>query len=212
MDRTIFLIDGFNLYHSVRSASKDLRGATTKWLNIASLCRSYLPALGAECRINDIFYFSALAAHLEATNPDVTKRHRNFIRCLESTGIVVELARFKAKEILCPFCRQQIIRHEEKETDVAISVKLMELLFYDQCDTAVLMTGDTDLAPAVRTAKRLFPKKRVCFAFPYKRKNKELAQIADVHFHIKKERYLAHQFPDPFILSDGQQIQKPMTW
>ncbi|MHC1725658.1 MAG: NYN domain-containing protein [Syntrophobacteraceae bacterium] len=163
MDRTTFLIDGFNLYHSVRSASKDMRGATTKWLDISSLCRSYLPVLGATSRIKEIFYFSALAKHLEATNPDVTQRHRHFIRCLESTGIVVELARFKAKEIWCPFCNKQIIRHEEKETDVAISVKLMELLFFDKCDTAVLMTGDTDLAPAVRTAKRLFPNKRICF-------------------------------------------------
>lgn len=212
MIRTAFLIDGFNLYHSVRRAGRELNGATTKWLDIHSLCKSYLYVLGPTHRIERIFYFSALAKHLEATNPDVTKRHRDFIKCLESTGIVVELARFKEKEIWCPFCNQRIVRHEEKETDVAISVKLMELFCLDLCDTAILMTGDTDVAPAVRTAKRLFPKKQIGFAFPYGRKDKELAQIADVHFNIKKQRYIAHQFLDPVVLPSGQIIMKPSTW
>lgn len=30
MNRTVFLIDGFNVYHSLRDASRDLRGASTQ--------------------------------------------------------------------------------------------------------------------------------------------------------------------------------------
>jgi uncharacterized LabA/DUF88 family protein len=51
----------------------------------------------------------------------------------------------------------------------------MEVLMNNECDTVVLVTGDTDLAPAVRTVKRLFPDKTITFIFPYKRKNKELS-------------------------------------
>ncbi len=36
-DRTTFLIDGFNLYHSVIEASNDLHAASTRWLNIRAL-------------------------------------------------------------------------------------------------------------------------------------------------------------------------------
>jgi hypothetical protein len=56
--------------------------------------------------------------------------------------------------------------HEEKETDVAIACKLLELLCQGRCDTAVLMTGDTDIAPAIRTAKLLYPTADIAVAFP----------------------------------------------
>ena len=68
-------------------------------------------------------------------------------------------------------------RNEEKETDVAIAAKLFELLVGNQCDT--------DLAPACRTARRLFQDKNIGFAFPYRRKNKELAKLASFSFNIK---------------------------
>ena len=90
-------------------------------------------------------------------------------------------------------------------------MKLVEILLQDEADTVVLVTGDTDLAPAVRTASRMFPSKEICFAFPYKRKNKELAKLVSKHFYIRKERYLAHQFSDPVILPSGRKVAKPAT-
>jgi hypothetical protein len=104
------------------------------------------------------------------------------------------------------------VKHEEKETDVAISVKLIELFLLDRCDTAVLVSGDTDIAPAVRAARSLYPSKSICFLFPYRRKNNELDKLSHASFHIKKERYLKHQSPDPFILPNGQPISKPAKW
>jgi uncharacterized LabA/DUF88 family protein len=212
MNRTVFLIDGFNLYHSVREASRDLRGASTKWLDIASLCKSYLYLIGNNAQVTGIHYFSALARHLEASNPDVTKRHQAFIRCLEATGITCQLNRFKAKTINCPYCRRDFLRHEEKETDVAISIKLIELFHRDECDTIVLLTGDTDIAPAVRTSLILFPDKEIWFAFPYKRTNHELKKLVNRSIKISKDHYTRYQLPSPFTLPDGTQITKPSRW
>lgn len=112
----------------------------------------------------------------------------------------------------CPSCGHEYDRYEEKETDVSIALKLLELFITDSCDTVILVTGDTDLAPAVRTAKKLFSSKRVLFAFPYKRKNKELAQLAPRSFEIRKEKYTNHQFPDPYTLPDGSKVNKPSKW
>lgn len=212
MDRVTFLIDGFNLYHSARNASKDLGGVSTKWLDIRSLCSEYIYLLGKTAVLHEIYYFSALAAHLEASNPEVTKRHRDFIKCLQSTGVIAELNRFKRKSMRCPSCGHKYARYEEKETDVSIALKLLELFITDSSDTVILVTGDTDLAPAFRTAKRLFSGKRVLFAFPYKRKNNELAQLAPGSFEIKKERYTQHQFSDPYTLPDGSKVNKPSKW
>lgn len=212
--RTTFLIDGFNLYHSVRDASYDmgLNGGGTKWLDIGALCRSYLPLISKSARVEEIFYFSALARHLEASRPDTVNRHRSFIECLRATGVKVELGRFKRKLVWCPSCRQDIVHHEEKETDVAICAKLLELFVRDSCDVVVLMTGDTDLAPAVRTAQNLASHKQICFAFPYKRKNKELAKLVNIYFQIGRRQYLRHQLPDPFSLPSGRTISKPLDW
>jgi len=212
MNRTIFLVDGFNLYHSLRAASEDLNGVTTKWLDLAGLLRSYLPSIGGGAKVERIYYFSALATHLEQRQPGVTVRHRAYLDCLQSTGIVPVMGRFKSKQVHCRTCRRQSEHFEEKETDVAISTKLLEVLHLNAADTVVLVTGDTDLAPAVRTARTLFPTKRIWFIFPYRRKNKELAQIADGNCYIRKERYAQHQFPPAVTLATGRAVAKPATW
>jgi len=212
MNRTSFLVDGFNLYHSLRTASDDLLGRSTKWLDLRSLLSSYLPVIGSTATLGKIFYFSALAVHLDQRRPGVTQRHRRYLECLQATGVTPELGRFKFKEVYCHTCNRVNLHYEEKETDVAISVKLIETFQLDEADTVALVTGDTDLAPAVRTASRLFPAKRICFAFPYKRKNKELARLVPLSFYIRKERYVAHQLPDPVVLPSGRAIHKPSSW
>ena len=78
----------------------------------------------------------------------------------------MELGRFKQKDVFCTKCRSVFLKHEEKETDVAIAVTLAELLFTDKCDTVVIMSGDTDLSPAIVKSKMLLPGKKVLLAFP----------------------------------------------
>lgn len=209
--RVAFLVDGFNLYHSLVQAGSDL-GASTKWLDLRSLCQSYLYTLGKTARLENIFYFSALATHRDAHRPGSSARHSSYVECLRSTGIIPELGRFKMKHVYCRTCRQNNKHYEEKETDVAISVTLLELLFQDAADIIVLVTGDTDLAPAVRTAQRLFPTKELCFGFPYKRQNSELQKLVRRHFKIKGRAYVKHQLPNPVVLSSGRKISKPSTW
>jgi uncharacterized LabA/DUF88 family protein len=214
VERVTFLIDGFNLYHSVEGASQalGLNGAGTKWLDIAALCRSYLHLFGRSAALHEVHYFSALARHLEATKPDVTARHALYLDCLKDTGVVVELSRFKKRRFRCDKCGANLKRHEEKETDVALATKLLELFVTDAADRIVLVTGDTDVAPAVRTAQRLFPAKTICFAFPFDRKNEELAQLVSMSFHMSKDAYAKHQFADPHVTRRGEAISKPARW
>ncbi|MBM4176199.1 MAG: NYN domain-containing protein [Ignavibacteria bacterium] len=134
------------------------------------------------------------------------------LRALRSTGVEEILARFKPKEIFCTHCKKIIKRHEEKESDVAMSCKLLEVFYNDECDTVVLITGDTDIAPAVRTALKLFPSKNIIFGFPYKRKNKELATLTGKYFKISKEQIVRHQFPSVLTTSSGEKLVKPSNW
>lgn len=212
MPRIIYLIDGFNLYHSVLQFQDDTKHCT-KWLDIAALCESYLPSLGGRNAIlSAIYYFSAMPDYLKPKHPDKIVRQENYNQCLTATGIKVELGRFKEKLVKCEICKKKFIKHEEKETDVAIAIKLFEIFYLNRCDAAVIVSGDTDIAPAVRTCQRLFPGKKILFAFPYARKNRELAKLAPDSFKISGHQYLQYQLPNPVILPDGTQIPKPATW
>ena len=212
MNRTSFIVDGFNLYHSLIEAQRD-SSTNTKWLDLKKLCSSYLPIAarigGSRAELESIHFFSASPTHRAQDKID---RHALYMSCLRASGINIQLGRFKKKSVFCNKCTRRIVTHEEKESDVAIAIKLFELCHLNLCDTAILMTGDTDLSPAIVTCKRLFPSKAIFFAFPYKRTNAELAKIAPESFSIKLRSCRRCQLPDPFILQDGTAIQKPASW
>lgn len=232
-DAVSFVVDGFNLYHSVRSAERNLGAGPLRWLDLHQLCMTLLASVfGPSATLEGIYYFSALARHLEARKPDVVRRHRTLLAALENSGVRVSLANFKRKDRqerldrcrfqLEPFRRRWRVpvtcirvsfrSHEEKETDVAIACKLLELLHLDACEAAVLVTGDTDVAPAIRTARSLFPGTKICVAFPFDRHNRELARHASSSFRISAQLYQRHQFPDAITLRSGKVISKPPTW
>lgn len=220
MVRVDFLVDGFNVYHSLRAASTDLtcagaspEDASTRWLDLESLMRSYLPLLGREATMGRVHYFSAFANHLVGENPHVVRRHQNYIRALKSTGVIVTMGGFKKRTTgKCDACGGSVGGNEEKKTDVAIAMRLIEVFARDEADLAVLVTGDTDQVPAVEVTKELFPERTVYCVFPYKRKNKELAQVSDGSFNISRMNYLNHQFDSPLKLRSGREIERPSAW
>jgi uncharacterized LabA/DUF88 family protein len=208
MAKVIFFVDGFNVYHSIIALQRD-SGSCTKWLDLSSLCASYLHHFGRDATLEAVLYYTAVPYYLN--RQDKINRHELYISCLESTGVTVKRGRFKEKEVFCQNCRSTILKHEEKETDVAIGVDTYHHLSQNLCDIAVLITGDTDLSPAIRLCQQIYPQKQVLFIFPYKRKNKELAKLAPASFSISKKQYIRHQFPNPLTLPTGP-VQKPTSW
>lgn len=212
MRRVAFLVDGFNLYHSLKAASSALGGAGTRWLDLRALCSLYRAQIGGGAEVTSVYYFTSPADHREQMSPGTIDRHNAYLRALQATGVVVELGKFKEKRRRCMHCGEQILMHEEKETDVAIAVRLLELLWAGKCDAVAIVTGDSDLSPAIREAKRSFPNYPIYCLFPFARGSLELRTLARATMKIKKERYHEHQLPDPFVLGDGTSIAKPAGW
>ena len=65
--RVSFLIDGFNLYHSIDAAKRDRIIKSGKWLDVWSLCKNYIYLFGKEATLFEVYYFSAIATHLGNT-------------------------------------------------------------------------------------------------------------------------------------------------
>ena len=212
--RVTFIIDGFNLYGSLVEVLK-VYSINCKWLNVHSLFSAYLHLIDTTARLEEIYYFTAIQDYLKKDHPDKIRRHLNYIKCLESTGVKVTKGRFKRKDVnyTNKGCNVHIVKHEEKETDVAVAVKLLEILHLDLCDISIIVSGDTDLIPAVKTARNLFPAKTVFFLIPYCRyHSNELKKVAPETFKMIYTQYIAHQFPDPVTLADGTTISKPTVW
>ncbi len=192
VNRCAFLVDGLNLHHSALDAEA-VAGRRLRRLDVAGLCRSYAHALPGRSTIATIDYFSAVAHHRETDYPSTVARQVAYFTALQATGVDVHLGQFKAKILVCPVCGGRYRAWEEKETDVAIGARLLELLARDRCDTAVLVTGDTDLVPALRAAKRLHPDRILGVIQPYRRVNRELSRSADFSLTIRAASYARHQ-------------------
>ncbi|MBK7369447.1 MAG: NYN domain-containing protein [Candidatus Eisenbacteria bacterium] len=208
--RVSFLVDGFNLYHSLALASGD--GVGCKWLDVGALCRSVLPDLHRSARLGSVTFFTASPNHVEVRSPGAVARHRDYVSALGARGVAVELGRFKARQRRCPHCHEAFESHEEKETEVAIAVRMMSMLRQSECDAMVLITADGDLAPAIREASRCFSAVPIYCGFPFGRGSHDLRAVATRVIRLRRDRYSAHQLPDLIVLPDGGVVRRPPAW
>jgi uncharacterized LabA/DUF88 family protein len=101
-----------------------------------------------------------------------------------ATKVEIVLGRFQEKQRICRNYGFSWRTYEEKETDVAIAVALLEDGVNDRFDTAIIVSADSDLCPAVRALKRLRPDKRIVAVFPPQRRSDDLRRAADAHFTL----------------------------
>jgi len=202
--RAIALIDGFNLYHAVL----DLRQGYLKWLDLHKLCRAFLPS--PQFALERVLYFTALATW----KPQSLIRHRAYLRALEATGVEVVTAKFKESKKFCRTCKASWVHHEEKETDVSIGVHLVDLAYQDTFDRALLLTGDSDLAPAVRIVKQRFPAKQIALLTPPGR-SRSYELVAACGTEGSRVRLVHLQralLPERTACADGSYVMRPAEY
>jgi uncharacterized LabA/DUF88 family protein len=194
-------VDGFNLYYGL----KDTQKKQLYWLDIRAFIESFLAKEGFYSL--DIDYFTAKPL----VNIGKIERHAIYCQALKSTGINVVYGQYKAKEIICRNCGAHIKSYEEKETDVNIALRLVSDAADKKFDTAILFSGDSDLAPAVDLAIKLGGK--VLIFFPLNRnRSKRLKNTAATCLSFYENRYKRNQFPNRIQLSDHEWIERPARW
>jgi uncharacterized LabA/DUF88 family protein len=154
--RVVCLVDGFNLYHAI----KRLKRPELKWLDLRALAERHTRPQSEQ--LTQVIYFSAYATWLPAQK----KRHEVYVRALKERSVTVVLGHFKEKSRSCVKCGAKWKGHEEKETDVNIALALLRLAHRDDFDRCLLVTRDSDLAPAVRMVLADFPQKTVTVVCP----------------------------------------------
>ena len=201
-ERVVGYIDGFNLFFGLRE-----RGwARFLWLDVAALVRRLIKPVQ---RVSDVKYFTAL---LSGTGPG-RGRQKLLLDAYRTLGSCsLHLGQYELRTRRCAQCGFESQVPNEKMTDVNIAVELIADAVQDAYDTALLISGDSDLTPAIRKVKELFPRKRVIVAFPPARYSQRLAQAADGYLVIGRAKLSASQLPDRIEKADGFILERPNEW
>jgi uncharacterized LabA/DUF88 family protein len=213
--RVYSLIDGFNLYHAIDKFAPGVDEADQrryqkyKWICLRTLIQQFLLP---EEQLVGVHYFTAYP------NWDQAKmlRHQTYVNAIHARGVDYTLGEFKPKLVDCrATCRQSFEVKEEKQTDVNIATKMIELA--DHYDKLILLTADSDQVPAVRLLLKLHPTKKVFVLPPIGRNSKELVRAAGKNRLVMTEEHLGRAIlPNPVdIVRDGKmvaQLWKPATW
>lgn len=200
--RVAAYVDGFNLYHGMHAA----RGRRGLWLDLESLLGSLL---GPNQVLVAVHYFTALVVGQPAQG-----RQQQYLAAVDAYGSVTttRVGRFQKKTRTCHQCQQVTVTYEEKETDVSLGVQLVEDAAGGAFDQALIVSGDSDMAPALRSARRLQPAARLVAVFPPLRSSYALQNEADAKISIFNKAPEQHQLPEQFVDTFGTTHTRPSYW
>jgi uncharacterized LabA/DUF88 family protein len=171
MKRVAFFLDGENIRHAIRGA----------WLDFPKLARTLTDEAD---RVVAIYYFTTGGC----------SQHEAYLRGLGARGVTVVVGRMGKRSSTCRFCRRAYETRVEKQTDVALAVKLLEAAIDDIYDVAVIISADTDFVPAIQAVKARFPHKRVGVVSPVREFPKRLNQVVDFHRKVPGNQLQRWQF------------------
>ena len=201
-ERLIAYVDGFNLYYGLH----DLAGTRLLWLDLVKLAEDLRPRSDVVC----VRYFTAPVLN----QPKAASRQQEYqdaLVAVHGDRIAITHGRYQAKTRTCRACGATWTAHEEKETDVNIAVSLVSDAAEGQMDAALLISADSDLAPAVRAARHVHPRLFVAAAFPPRRYSAELKNLMPASFPIGRNKIKGALLPHE-IVGPVRTYRRPGKW
>jgi uncharacterized LabA/DUF88 family protein len=209
-------IDGFNLYYGM----KKKYGRKFLWLDVGNLVGRLRPG----DQVAAVRYFTAIVKN----EPAAAQRQQDYMSALRARNgalVTTHLGRFKDRTVSwCRRCRRPYLcacgsRYrgwEEKETDVALGAMMVADAARGLADTTLLVSADTDLAPALRAVRMVAPRQRIYLALPPGNAgpSRYLTGSGNVgHFFIRESVLRRAQLPDAVTdPSDGSVYWRPDKW
>lgn len=205
VQRVTAYIDGFNLYFGLRESGFRRH----YWLDLPALVTRLLKP---EQQLVATHYFTARIKS-NGRNSDDAKRQNDYIEALATRpNLQTHFGHYLQKTRQCKQCGATWPDYEEKMTDVNIAVQLLADAFDDRFDTAIIISGDSDLTTPIQRVRERFPTKRLIVAFPPNRHSEQLKKVANGHLTVGEDKLRHSQFPDSVISASGHVIHRPVHW
>ena len=206
-------IDGFNLFYGALKG----RGPGLKWLDLGLLCRRLLPAND----IRRIRYFTARVS----TRPNdlrMPERQQTYLRALQTIPILtIHEGDFKITypwmplydpaAPTVPLTRVQVIKTEEKGSDVNLASYTILDACRQDCDALVVITNDSDLQEPIRLVKEELGLP-VGVVNPHPAWKRSRAIKGTFFRQLRTSAVRQCQFPDVVKDVEGRPIYKPEGW
>ncbi len=202
MERLNVYVDGFNLYHGLHDSAR----CRWLWLDLIKLAENLRP----QSKVGTVRYYTADVLG----QPDAQSRQGTYLNALDALHgdrIDIVRGRYQSKSKTCRSCGACWVEREEKETDVNIALGLVTDAVKNDMDAALLVSADSDLAPAVRAARELRPNLFIAAAFPPKRFSKDLKQLMPASFSISPSK-IRKSFLPPRVPGVGSDFCRPPKW
>ena len=189
---------------------------------IDAFISSRLPALFAKVLqphhdILTVKYFTERVSGT-AADPSTPQRQDVYLRglCRYRPEIEAYFGHFLNHRVRAPLAEPagdrrtaEVIRTEEKGSDVNLAVHLLNDGWLDAYDCAVVVSNDSDIAEAMRLVRQHHGK-RIGLVTPGPgRQSRQLMAHADFAMHIRPNALQRSQLPDPI---PGTNIRKPARW
>lgn len=202
-------IDGMNLYYGA------LKGTPYKWLDLEALCRNVL----AGEDIKRIRYFTARVSGV--VDPDAPNRQQIYLRALATLPTVsIHYGTFLTNNVWMPLTvppvkgprKVQVIKTEEKGSDVNLASHLLLDGFKEDCDTVVIVSNDSDLTEPVCIARfELGLQVGVINPHPARKRSRRLSRDAHFFKQLRSNAVAKSQFPRRMVDATGQ-FERPRSW
>ncbi len=200
-------VDSFNLYYGA------LKRSSFKWLDLEKLFSLVLPR-------NDIRAIKYFTAKMESTThkPSRATNQQLYLRALGTLPHVeIHFGRFLTTTtraaLVDPTARPrtvEVIKTEEKGSDVNLGTHLLLDAFDNAFDLAVVVSNDSDLLLPIQLVRGRF-KKRVGILNPHRKPAQSLKLNSDWMWPLRQGPLSAAQFPDELTDANGP-FRKPLVW
>ena len=160
--RVTFYVDGFNFYFGLKRTKKaDPQWGRFYWIDMVKLLGSFL---GEGQELAKVIYFTA-----SPLSSDKNSRQSAFLnanKLINGDRFEIVRGKYLEKHIICPFCKGDIIRPEEKKTDVNISIRMMADCVQAKTDTIAVVSADSELLPPLEFIQSQYPEKHIKVYLP----------------------------------------------
>ncbi len=208
-------VDGFNLYFGLRDSGY----RRFMWLDVSKLARHIV--LPSQVVAYTKYFTARISGAKPTDRPDYAaernakrKRQATYLDALKALGEDLQIieGHFLNRDQRCFKCGATWADAEEKMTDVNIATSMLVDAFANRFDTAVLISGDSDLVPPVKAVLNCFPHKRVIVAFPPGRSSAHLKVACSGQFVIHKGTLRKSQLQQEVSVAPGVTLRRPDKW
>lgn len=201
-------VDGFNLYYGC------LKGGPHKWLNLQAFCEVLLP----KDDIRLIRYFTALVS-ARPDDLDKPQRQQTYLRALGTIpNLRIHYGHYLTNKVRMAIAEPkrrgpktiQVIKTEEKGSDVNLATYLLLDAFERRCDTAVVISNDSDLKEPVKIARTVLGL-QLGVMNPHPARSRSRTLEATFFKQVRISALAKCQFPEVFRDAKGE-FRKPAGW